>query len=70
MSSSELIGSSPKFRDSPALPIRGICGIHGINAIRGTRPQCIPSVTIIIKHLRMADVLLSLDRGLGGLENE
>jgi hypothetical protein len=53
-------GSSQSEAEVSRTPIRWIRGIHGINVIRGTEIATHLSFTLIIKHLRMAEVLLSL----------
>ena len=49
--------SEAEVRGGSRTPIRGI---HGINAIRGIETATHLSFTLIIKHLLMAEVLLSL----------
>ena len=52
--------SEAEIRGGSRTPIRRIRGIHGINMIRWIEIPTHLSFTVIIKHLRMAGVLLSL----------
>lgn len=52
--------SEAEVRSSSRTPTRWIRGIHGIDVIRGIEIAAHPSLNLILRHLRMAQVLLPL----------